>query len=200
MTGSRIRGMLLGATAALAALLLLAWSQSWYELQLVENSGADVSVLMVGGDVAASGLVPLALTTLALVAALAIAGPVFRRILGVLQALVGASIVAVVLVTTADPIASSATAITDATGISGRDSVAELVASVAGSAWPVVAVVLGVLVIATGLLVVLTAGRWPVSGRKYTRTRLVAADDSSQDAVAEWDALSDGDDPTAADR
>lgn len=200
MTGSRIRGMLLGATAALAALLLLAWSQSWYELQLVENSGADVSVLMVGGDVAASGLAPLALTTLALVAALAIAGPVFRRILGVLQALVGASIVAVVLVTTADPIASSATAITDATGISGRDSVAELVASVAGSAWPVVAVVLGVLVIATGLLVVLTAGRWPVSGRKYTRTRLVAADDSSQDAVAEWDALSDGDDPTAADR
>lgn len=200
MSGSRLRAVLLGSTAVLAALVLLAWSQPWFTLTLVAGSG-DGQALEVRGDVAASGLAPLALTTLALVAALALAGPVFRVVLGILEALVGACIVAVALVSLSDPVAASASAVTDLTGVSGRESVAALVAETAVTFWPAVAVVLGAAVVLAGSFVAVTASRWPVSGRKYTRTRVEPADAGvAGDAVAEWDALSDGDDPTAPSR
>ena len=199
MSGSRLRMVLLGATAVLAGLILLAWSQPWFTLTLAPGNGED-ETLVVGGDVAAGGLAPLALTALALIAALAIAGPVFRIVLGVLEALVGACVVAVALVSLADPVAASAAAVTASTGITGHDSVAALVESVAVSAWPVVALVLGAALTLVGAFVAVTAPRWPVSGRKYSRTRTAPVDGSDPDPIAEWDALSDGDDPTAPSR
>ena len=199
MSGSRLRMVLLGATAVLAGLILLAWSQPWLTLTLAPGNGED-ETLVVGGDVAAGGLAPLALTALALIAALAIAGPVFRIVLGVLEALVGACVVAVALVSLADPVAASASAVTASTGITGHDSVAALVESVAVSAWPVVALVLGAALTLVGAFVAVTAPRWPVSGRKYSRTRTAPVDGSDPDPIAEWDALSDGDDPTAPSR
>jgi len=200
MSGSRLRAVLLGATALLAALVLLAWSQPWFSLTLAPGTG-DGAALVVRGDAAASGLVPLALTTLALVAALALAGPVFRVVLGVLEALVGACIVAVTVVSLSDPIAASASAVTELTGVSGHDSVVDLVDEVAVTPWPVVAIVLGAAVVLVGGFVVATASRWPVSGRKYNRTRAEPVDEAAPaDPIAEWDALSDGDDPTAPSR
>jgi len=200
MSGSRLRTVLLGATAVLAALVLLAWSQPWFTITLVPGSG-DGGALVVRADTAASGLVPLALTTLALVAALALAGPVFRIVLGVLEALVGACIVAVALVSLSDPIAASAAAVTELTGVSGHDSVVALVDGVEVTPWPVVAIALGAAIVLVGAFVAVTATRWPVSGRKYNRTRAVPADDTAPaDPIAEWDALSDGDDPTAPSR
>lgn len=200
MTGSRLRGVLLGATAVLGALVLLAWSQPWFTLSLAAGSG-DGEPLIVRGDIAASGLVPLALTTLALVAALAIAGPVFRIVLGVLEALIGGCIIAVSVVAISDPVAASSAAVTELTGVSGQDSVAALVEEVSTSLWPAVAVVLGAAVVLVGSFVAVTAPRWPASGRKYNRTRTAPVDDAAAvDPVAEWDALSDGDDPTAPSR
>ncbi|AYF99087.1 Trp biosynthesis-associated membrane protein [Protaetiibacter intestinalis] len=196
MSGSRLRGMLLAASAVLAGLVLLAWSQPWFTFTFTAASG-DPAPLQVGGDVAASGLAPLALTVLAVVAALALAGPVFRAVFGVLEALVGAAIVAVCAVTLGDPVASSASAITEVTGESGHEAVAALVASTSTTAWPTVAIVLGVLVALVGALVVVTGRRWPVAGRRYSRTRTEAV---ASDPIAEWDALSDGDDPTAPSR
>ncbi|TXK17561.1 Trp biosynthesis-associated membrane protein [Homoserinibacter sp. GY 40078] len=196
MTASRIRGVLLGALVLAAAALLLAWSQTWYTVMLVPESG-ETAPLTVGGDVAAGGLAPLALTTLALVAALALAGPVFRILLGVLGALLGVAIVAAVLVTVSDPVDASAPTITDALGVSGEVTIAGLVAGTEATAWPVVAVVFGVVVSVLGVLVALTARRWPTGGRRYSRTRTVIADPEAEpDPIAEWDALSDGDDPT----
>jgi uncharacterized membrane protein (TIGR02234 family) len=204
MTASRLRALLLVATALLAALVLVAWSQPWFVLELSATSG-DPAPLEVRGDVAAAALVPLALTVLAIVAALALAGPVFRMVFGALEALVGACIVAVTAVALAGPVAASASAVTEATGVAGDDSVAELVTDVAVSAWPAVAIVLGALVVAVGVLVAATAPRWPVSGRRYSRTRTEAVDTASRetgapDPVAEWDALSEGEDPTAPSR
>lgn len=200
MTGSRLRALMLGATALLAALVLLAWSQPWFILTLAAGSG-DGQPLVVRGDAAASGLVPLALTTLAIVAALALAGPVFRVVLGVLEALVGGCIVAVSVVSISSPVEASASAVTELTGVSGQESVAALVDDVAITLWPAAAVVLGAAVILVGSFVAVAARRWPVSGRKYSRTRTVSADDAAPaDPVAEWDALSDGDDPTAPSR
>lgn len=198
MTGSRLRGVLLGTTALLAGGLLLVWSQPWYTLELVEGSGSTAA-LLVGGDVAAAGLAPLALTLLALIAALAISGRVFRIVLGVLESLLGGVTLAVASVTVADPVRASASAVTEMTGVSGQESVAALVQSSSATGWPVLSFVLGVLVVLAGAAVAVTASRWPVSGRKYSRARLLAQgdDENPGDPIAEWDALSDGDDPTA---
>ncbi|MGN6273375.1 MAG: Trp biosynthesis-associated membrane protein [Protaetiibacter sp.] len=209
MTAARLRGMLLGLTALLAALVFLAWSQPWFTLELAATSG-DPEPLVVRGDVAASALAPLALAVLAIVAALALAGTVFRIVFGVLEALLGACVIAVTAVSLGDPSGASAHAITEVTGISGSDSVGELVVSAAVSPWPTVAIIIGVLILGAGGLVAVTAPRWPASGRRYTRTRTSDADPGrntaspsdrpSPDPVAEWDALSDGDDPTAGSR
>lgn len=203
MSSARRRGTLLAATVLLAALVFLAWSQPWFTLELSATSG-DPAPLEIRGDVAAAALAPLALTVLAIVAALALAGPALRTVFGVLEALIGACVVAVAVVALTAPVAASATAITEVTGVGGADSVAELVTRVTVSAWPLVAIVLGVLIALVGLLVAFTARSWPVSGRRYSRTRIEAADGPSaepaSDPVAEWDALSDGDDPTTPSR
>jgi len=203
MTPARVRGLLLSTTALLAALVFLAWSQPWFTLELTPTSG-DPAPLEVRGDVAASALAPLALAVLAIVAALALAGTVFRIVFGVLEVLLGACVIAVTIVSLGDPGAASASAITDATGVSGADSVADLVAAVAVSPWPAAAIAVGALVIVTGALVAFTAPRWPVAGRRYSRTRTAATDAAgaspASDSVSEWDALSDGDDPTAGAR
>jgi hypothetical protein len=60
----------------------------------------------------------------------------------------------------------------------------------------VVAIVLGVIMTLLGLAIAPTSRSWPDSGRKYTRSRMVAADPDASDPVQEWDALSEGDDPT----
>ena len=209
MTPARLRGMLLALTALLAALVFLAWSQPWFTLELTATSG-DPEPLVVRGDVAASALAPLALAVLAIVAALALAGTGFRIVFGVLEALLGACVIAVTAVSLGDPSGASAPAITEVTGISGSDSVDDLVAAIAVSPWPTVAIVIGALIFVAGGLVAATAPHWPVSGRRYTRARTEEADSRARqtppanrnppDPVAEWDALSDGDDPTAGSR
>jgi uncharacterized membrane protein (TIGR02234 family) len=69
-------------------------------------------------------------------------------------------------------------------------------------AWPVLAVVAGVLGVLTGLLVVLRGRSWPAMGRRYERpggapasapARPVTAEDR---ATAAWRALDRGEDPT----
>lgn len=193
MTPSRLRAVALLGLLVLAVLLGLAWSQPWFTLQV---SGAPLAV---AGSVAGGAVLPLALTTGALVAALAIAGPGFRPVLGALGALLGVAIAAVSIFALTDPAGASAQAVTDATGISGRGPVHDLVSSSTASAWPFIAVLLGVLVTVVGVFIVATARRWPRSGDRYARTRLAAdADPGTPDAVTDWDALSDGDDPTAS--
>src|SRR5690606_27747416 len=142
MPPARVRGLLLSATALLAALVFLAWSQPWFTLELTPSIG-DPAPLEVRGDVAASALAPLALAVLAIVAALALAGTVFRIVFGVLGGLLGACVIAVPIVSLGDPAAASAPAITDGTGVSGADSIADLVASVESSPWPATAIAAG---------------------------------------------------------
>lgn len=173
------------AAIALSALTLLAWTQVWFTITL--ESGQSVAV---AGDVAAPALTALALSGLALASALAIAGPVFRVILGGLQAAIGALVVTSAALALGNPITASATAVTAVTGVSGADSVAALVLDVSATAWPAIALVVGLLLTSLGIAIVATARRWPVASRKY---QAVQFDD---DAVGAWDSLSDGRDPT----
>jgi len=189
MTGSRLKLLSLALVGVLAALVLLAWSQPWFTVTLPDET------ITVGGDVAGAALPPLALASLALVLALAIAGPGFRIILGILEALLGLVVALVSGIALGDPVAASAPAITKATGISGADSLAALVEGVTTTAWPVVALIGGIMMGLLGIAITVTGGRWPQSGRKYSRSRLESADGSSP--IDEWDALSEGDDPTS---
>ncbi|MDP9027576.1 MAG: Trp biosynthesis-associated membrane protein [Actinomycetota bacterium] len=190
MTGGRLKMFSLLGIVLLAALVFTAWSQNWFTLTVQQKPFA------VAGSVAGSALAPIALASLALLAALAIAGPFFRVVLGVLLALLGVCVVVVSAFAIANPVVAATAAITKTTGVAGAISVQKLVTATSMTAWPIVAIVLGVLLALLGLAIAPTARSWPESGRKYTRSRLVTADADEPDPVQEWDALSQGDDPT----
>jgi len=190
MSGSRLKLISLAGIAVLAVLLFAAWSQTWFTLTLQGKP------FPVSGQVAGGALSALALASLALIAALAIAGRFFRAVLGVLLALLGVCVIAVSAFAIGNPVVAAISAITKATGVAGTQSVAKLVTATSLTAWPVVAIVLGVLLTLLGLAIAPTARSWPDSGRKYSRSRLAAPDAETQDPVQEWDALSEGEDPT----
>jgi len=188
MTPGRLRLISMAAIVVGAAVVSLAWSQTWYLLRL---SGAEYAV---PGSVAGGALLPLALASLTLLLALALAGLVFRVILGVLDALLGVCVVVVAAWSLSDPVRASLPVLVDATGISSEGTLLGEVASTVSTAWPFVGLAGGVLMIVTGLAVAVTARAWPTSGGRYTRSRLETPEG---DAVNDWDALSEGDDPTA---
>jgi len=190
VTGGRLKAYSLLGIVILAALVFTAWSQTWFTLTVQQKP------FEVAGSVAGSALAPIALASLALVAALAIAGPFFRVVLGVLLALLGVCVVVVSTFAIANPVVAATAAITKSTGVAGPASVDKLVTATSMTGWPIVAIVLGILLVLLGLGIAPTARSWPESGRKYTRSRLVAADGEGLDPVQEWDALSEGDDPT----
>lgn len=192
MSAKRLKLASIFTAVGLSALVLLSWTQEWFAIRL--GSGETLSI---AGDVAAPALTALALSGLALAGALAIAGPVFRVILGLIQVSIGALVITSAVLALADPVAASASEITQATGISGDESIAGLVSAAVASPWPAVTVVLGILLALLGLATALTTRYWPVSSRKYQAVRLEETDGSP---VADWDALSDGRDPTGTDR
>jgi len=190
MTGGRLKLISLVGIAALAGLLFAAWSQTWFVLTL------QGTPFLVSGQVAGGALSALALAALALIAALAIAGRFFRAVLAVLLALLGVCVIAVTAFAIGNPAVAAMAAITKATGVAGTQSVQRLVTATSMTAWPVIAIVIGVVMTLLGLAIAPTARSWPDSGRKYTRSRMTPADPDAQDPVQEWDALSEGGDPT----
>ncbi|MCC6855102.1 MAG: Trp biosynthesis-associated membrane protein [Microbacteriaceae bacterium] len=190
MTPRRLKLASILAGIALSALTLLAWTQRWYVITLETGQS-----LAVDGDVAAPALTALALSGLALAAALAIAGGFFRVVLGLLQASLGALIITSAAIAIADPVVASERAITDETGVAGRESIANLVSVVAASLWPYATLALGILLTVLGLAIVASSRRWPESSRKYSATTL-ENEAGERSAVGDWDALSDGRDPS----
>jgi uncharacterized membrane protein (TIGR02234 family) len=191
MTPGRLRLVAFVLLALTAGGLFLAWSQPWFTLAVSRQE------IVVRGDVAAGALPPLALVSLALILALALAGTVFRVLLGVLEALVGVGAVVATAFAIANPAVVSIPSITKATGIAGEKATA-LVESTGTTGWPALAIVAGALGILTGLYVAVTARAWPTGGRRFSRTRTEPEEGvaAATDPVREWDALSEGEDPT----
>lgn len=207
--GRRLKSLTLLAAIVLSGLTLLTWTGQWYALTLRESATGH-PVLSVSGDVAAPALVALALASLALVAALAIAGPFFRAVLGVLQVVIGFTVGLSAVIAQANPVRASEAAISAATGVGGTRSVAALVSSVSQTAYPVIAIVVGVLTMVLGVVVLATARRWPGSSSRYRQpVRLEPTEgdtaagtepleaDAAATAVSDWDTLSGGADPTS---
>ncbi|MFF2276454.1 Trp biosynthesis-associated membrane protein [Agromyces sp. NPDC058126] len=195
-----------------AGLGLLAWSQTWFDLVLASGAGAHVSaeVIAVPGSVASPAIAALSLAGLALAAALALAGPGIRIVLGVLEVLLGGCLVLAASLSLGDPVGAVSASVTEATGVAGSAPTADLVGTAVATVWPTVAIVAGVLVVLAGLVVLVTGTRWPASTRRY-RSGLEPADGAgaaagaasdaperaaSDRAIDDWDELSRGDDPT----
>lgn len=180
---------------------LLGWSQRWFTLSIQPGAIGTGSVPL-DGQTAAGAVAPLALSGIALVFALLLAGPVFRVVLGVLQALLGACVVAQAWIAMADPAASAVTTLVGLSGIADSRTVLALVRGSTQTGWPVFTLAVGVALLLLGAGISTTAASWPNPTSRHSRTRAVpvetseAAHTGPQDSIAEWDALSAGDDPT----
>lgn len=192
----RLKSTLLLAAVVVDAFVLASWTQTWLTVGLGAEAGHKGEIVVVG-SVAAPALSALALAGLALVAALAIAGPVFRVVLGSLQAVIGACVAYSAFAALVDPGAAAAAAITQATGVAGSSSVDALVEHTTLTAWPIVTLVLGILLALVGIAIVVTFRAWPGPSKKYQTVQFADADaDGEADPVITWDGLSRGDDPT----
>jgi uncharacterized membrane protein (TIGR02234 family) len=183
MNPRRLRLILLAAGLLAAALVLGAWTQPWFSATF---DGVD---LIARGQDASPALSGIALAVVALLAALMIAKPALRTVLGVVMAGLGVLAAAILVPLVASDVAalsSMARLIADATGMAGFTD-----QPVTRTAWPFVALAGGAVMALDGVAIMLTSRRWPVATSKYD------ADAAKPDTNAgAWDALSEGDDPT----
>lgn len=180
----------------LAAATLLAWSMEWFAVELAPGTSLSGGIT-VAGDGAAPALVPLALATFALAAALAIAGPRVRVVLAVVLALVGVGVGVAALIASLHPLDAVAASVVTATGLEGDRAVASAVDSLTATPWPSVAIVVGALLAILGLVIALSARTWGAASRRHeARSTEPASDAGRTSTVSDWDALSNGDDPT----
>jgi uncharacterized membrane protein (TIGR02234 family) len=196
------RARLIAVVAAVAAgaVGIISSTQTWLWVSL-EDGG---SALAVPGASAIAVLAPLSLAVLALGAALAIVGPVLRYVFGALAVAIAAVLAWLTAqVAFLHPISAVASTVTEATGISGEDAVTELVAQVEPTAWPFVTLAAWVLLLAAGVLTLITGHGWRGSARRYETDAAAATATSTgaasrpHDAIDSWDDLSRGEDPTA---
>jgi uncharacterized membrane protein (TIGR02234 family) len=185
----RLRLWTILGIGVIAGLTLITTTQTWWTLKLATQS------LAIAGTVAAPALAALSLCGLVLAAALALAGPVFRLILGLLQLLLAFTVVLTTILSLTRPDQPSESAVSTATGVAGSASIAKLIESVTLTPWGFVATALGVVAFLTGLWLLVSFRFWPSASRKYQAVRFTPAD-GPRDAVVDWDALTEGTDPT----
>jgi hypothetical protein len=211
MSRLRSRGAVVALAAGLAVLLLAVGTRTWLTAQVADPLAGAGHVDVSGGR--AAPLVPaLALVALAAGGALTIARRIGQVIVLTALALAGAGAALAAGRVLTDPVSAARPAVAEATGLTTA-SVTASTASVAMSAWPVVAVVLAALIVAVAVLGWTARGGWQV-GRRFERAAAqgeAAADDADPAAppaggtegstpattADDWDALSRGDDPTS---
>jgi len=165
--------VVLGAVPMMTAVLVSVSSRRiWLERAGIGLTGADVT----GGLMTAT-----ALMLIVTVAFLFVVRTIGRRVTGVLQALVGIGIVAIVV--------THRTATAHQWAAQGVDAGAP---QDHVSAWPWVCFVAGALTILSGIGLAVLADRWP--SRSARRTGELTGDPRSV-----WDALDRGEDPTVGD-
>lgn len=181
MNGRRVKYSTMLLLLLGSGLALLSATQPWFVVGLTDTADHSTTI-SVAGSVAAPALTALALAGVALTAALAIAGPVFRIVLALLGVLLGVSVLISAISALSDAVRASSSAITTATGVAGDASIRRLVHAVGVQFWPWPAVVAGVLVILASAAVVVFSRVWPGPSRKY-QTRFAGEDSRSAEDV-----------------
>ena len=211
MTARRELVAAVAGTAAAGALALSAAGQVWARVTAVRPPPLPpVSDSVTGGQVAplttATGLLLLA----AAVALVAVRGA-GRVAVGLLAAVAGGVLVWSGLRPLTGRLGADVAALSSVGGSPGA-----VVTTSVRAAWPVLAVVAGLLGVAAGLLTVVRGRGWPGMGRRYERPAGApgtagaapagaappgppAAVSDEDRAVAAWRALDRGEDPTEAD-
>ncbi|WP_043669640.1 Trp biosynthesis-associated membrane protein [Clavibacter michiganensis] len=191
----RTKSLALLLVLATSAATFLGWSQDWSTLRI---GGQAPALVPVAGEVAAPALSALALSSLALAGALAIAGRALRVVLGVLQALIGLTVALTALTAVVGPVQAGEAAVTTVTGVAGSAPVADLVVGWTTTPWGPVTLVAGIASALTGVLVAVTGPRWPTGRSRYDAPEAASAARivPREDPVAAWDSLSGGADPT----
>lgn len=186
--------------AVLSAAAMILVMQTWVTLVFADGAAAFGS-LAVPGQSLHAGLMPISLAGLASALALTIAGPIFRRILGLILSALGLGVVWLTVAIMTNTRAAVASSVAEATGLSGSGQ-ADLVSSLT-TTWALPAtVVAGGLLMLAGIMVLFASGGWQSGGRKYAastdagNTQQAPGDDEDIDRFDDWDRQSGGDDPT----
>ena len=175
------------------AIGIISSTQTWLT---VERADAGEAILVPGAS-ALVLLAPLSLAVLALGAALSIAARVLRVVFAVLAGAASVFLIWSTLQLLAAPLDAVGPAVTDATGLAGGGALGDVVEAVAPTAWPIIALVGWVILLAASVVVLVTWRGWKAGGRRYrTDAADAAPHDGPVDAVDSWDELSRGTDPT----
>ncbi|WP_144877647.1 Trp biosynthesis-associated membrane protein [Microbacterium sp. 1.5R] len=176
------------------AIGIISSTQTWLT---AERADAGEAILVPGAS-ALPLLAPLSLAVLALGLAMSIVGPVLRLVFGVLGA---ASAVFLgwttlqLLVT--EPVSAVAPTVTETTGLAGSAAIADVVVGIERSAWPAIALVGWIVLLAAAVVVLMTWRRWKRGGRRFRTDAPHATETAGPvDAIDSWDDLSRGTDPT----
>lgn len=197
MRGSRSKRILLVAIVIGSVLTLAAATRIWVEIDLFAGAAA-FDELSVTGQQLNPSISPIAIAALASALVLAIAGPVLRRVLGAVVLLLGAGIALLGANAQLDPRGGVEWVVAEATGLAG-DAQYALVSGLSTTPWPVLTCVYGGAIALAGVLVLLLGGGWRAAGRKYQSRPDrgdAAAAGGAPDRIGEWDALSEGQDPS----
>lgn len=176
-SGKRVKLTLIMLVLVASAVALLAWSRVWIDATVLTGApGAGTLDLQVSGADAAPALTALALAGVALAGALTIAGPVIRFVLGILEVLLGGCVVLAAFLAVSDPASASASVVTTATGIAGKESILDAIVGASLTVWPYVAIGAGFAMAFAGVAILVTGSSWPRSTSRYQAVRLEPAD------------------------
>ncbi|KAB1644090.1 Trp biosynthesis-associated membrane protein [Gulosibacter chungangensis] len=203
MSPKRLKQLAILAILLAAGLAMLTLTQPWAALGLhtqeferdFTHSGGDAGTAIMGFGIAA----------LAAAGALAIAGRFFRYVIGTLTFVLGVGITVAASIGIGDPAAGFGAEVRQFSGITDDAGVREIIAqgAISTSAWPLVALIAGILLSLAAVWTIITAHRWPQGSRKFNRTRFESVSEHPEieenDRISQWDALSAGDDPTDSD-
>lgn len=187
------KGMLVAVTAVTVIVLLASGGRTWVDGQVSDAVLATSSVGVSGRD-AAGGVIAAALVAAAAMLAALTGGRIVRRIGAVALALAGVLVVALSL-----PV------LTDAAGVVGEQAAAQtgrtgsIEATGSPTAWVIVALVAGAVLVLCGLAALVSARHWGGLTARYDSPAGDADADESDRATpqeSDWDRLSRGEDPT----
>jgi uncharacterized membrane protein (TIGR02234 family) len=181
------RARLLQAVLAIAVaggLVLLSSGREWAHTRVTVPAGSPATLHVTGHNVAPS-LPAVGIALLALAAAVLASSGVMRRLVGLVVVVVGAGTLGVAFSAPGD--VSSA--------LEKREvGAAGIVVHASANGWWVLVAVGGLVALAAGLLTVARGVSWPGLGAKYDAP--TAAPRPKDPAMAAWDALDRGEDPT----
>ncbi|MFV0427561.1 MAG: Trp biosynthesis-associated membrane protein [Beutenbergiaceae bacterium] len=174
-----------GMGLALFGLSLPTWARA------LSPTSVDVVQVAVAGTSAAPGVASAALVVVVAGLVLGLAGRLSRLLAALAMVVAGAVAVASTLRMLADPVTALRGPVGQVSGVTEIVEMPEL------TAWPIVAVVLGGLIVLMGLLAPFL-GAWQAVGRRFQSgpaTGPVSASDRTK-AMDDWDSISRGEDPS----